>query len=201
MGCARLEGGSVLIELALKFLSDEANGFMARRLGLDLGKLDVGPFVDYTTGALAIGVDTTRMTLFQIEEERVMREQLPVRQIVAGRELTLPPPLKVNLIVVVSGRFQHYDQCLRQLSLLLTFFQSHPVFTPTDYPGMPAGIERLSVELLNYGPEQLNQLWTCIGSKHLPAMVYRVRMLWLQDAEPQGTGSPVTGIQTRMEMR
>jgi len=190
-----------MIELALKFLSDEANGFMARRLGLDLGKLDVGPFVDYTTGALSIGMDTTRMTLFQIEEERVMREQLPVRQIVGGRELTLPPPLKVNLIVVISGRFQKYDQCLRQLSLLLTFFQAHPIFTPAGYPSMPAGIERLSIELLNYGPEQLNQLWTCLGSKHLPAMVYRVRMLWLQDVEPQGTGQPVTGIQTRMEMR
>jgi hypothetical protein len=57
------------------------------------------------------------------------------------------------------------------------------------------------VELLNYGPDQLNQLWTCIGAKHMPAMVYRVRLLWLQDVEPQGTGQPVTGIQTNMALR
>ena len=107
-----------------------------------------------------------------------------------GVSLQLAVPLFI-LQLIISVAF----------ALLLTFFQAHPVFTPADYPGMPAGIERLSVELLNYGPEQLNQLWTCIGSKHLPAMVYRVRMLWLQDAEPQGTGQPVTGIQTHMEMR
>lgn len=190
-----------MIDQALKFLSDEANGFMSRRLGLALGKLDVGPLVDVTTGALALAGDTTRMSLFQIEEERVLREQLPQRQIVGGREITLPPPLKVNLIVVVTGRFQKYDEALRRLACLLTFFQAHPVFTPSDYPGMPAGIERLSVELLNYGPDQLNQLWTCIGTKHMPAMVYRVRMLWLQDVEPQGTGQPVTGIQTKMALR
>ena len=190
-----------MIDLALKFLSDEANGYMSRRLGLELGKLDVGPIVDVATGALAMASDTTRLTLFQIEEERVLREQLPLRQVVAGREVTLPPPIKINLIVVVAGRFQHYAEGLGRLACLLTFFQSHPLFTPAEHPAMPAGIERLSVELLNWGPDQLNQLWTCLGTKHLPCMVYRVRMLWLQDSEPQGTGAPVSGIDTRVHGR
>jgi len=191
----------LLIDLCMKFLGDEANRYMDRRLGSGLGQLEVGPLVDPDTGKLALANDTTRMALFQIEEERVLREQLPLRQVVGGHEITLPPPLKVNLVVVVTGRFQKYDECLRRLSCLLTFFQSHPLFTPADYPAMPAAIERLSVELLNYGPEQLNQMWTCIGSKQLPAMVYRVRMLWLQELEPQGTGQPVTAIQTRVAMR
>ncbi|MEY4764495.1 MAG: hypothetical protein RI907_1168 [Pseudomonadota bacterium] len=187
-----------MIDQALKFLADAANGYMSRRLGLSLGKLSVGPLVDLGTGALALEVDSTRLALFQIEEERVLREQMPLRQVVAGREVTLPPPIKVNLIVVVTGRFQSYDEGLRRLACLLTFFQANPVFTPGDHPAMPTGVERLSVELLSYGPDQLNQLWTCIGTKHMPAMVYRIRMLWLQDTEPKGTGSPVSELATQV---
>lgn len=66
---------------------------------------------------------------------------------------------------------------------------------------MPAGVDRLALELVNYGPEQANQMWACLGAKHLPSVVYRVRMLFLQDQEPSGTGAPIRAIQTTAGQR
>ena len=54
------------------------------------------------------------------------------------------------------------------------------------------------MDLLSYGPEQMNQMWACLGAKHLPSVVYRLRMVVLQDLEPSGTGAPITVIETTL---
>jgi hypothetical protein len=160
----------------------------------------VGPLVD-DRGNWVVTMDTLRLTLFQIDEERTLREPLPERTIVGGREVVLPPPLKLNLVLLFAGRFQQYDQALRTLSHLMAFMQARPLHTPAESPGLPAGIERLALELVSYTPEQLNQMWACIGAKHLPSVVYRLRLVMLQDTEPSATGAPITTIATRLHGR
>jgi hypothetical protein len=192
--------GCMVIDTALDFIADEVNAHLRKRTGSELGAVDIGPLVDDRGNWLG-PMDTTRLTLFQIDEERVLREQMPERTIVAGREVMLPPPLKLNLVLLFSGRFQQYAQALRTLSHIMSFFQARPLFTPSDSPALPEGLERVALDLLNYGPEQLNQMWTCFGAKHLPSVVYRLRLVALQDMEPIGTGMPVTSIQTSLHGR
>ena len=104
-------------------------------------------------------------------------------------------------MLLFALRFQQYDQALRTLSHILSFFQARPLFTPSDSPGLPPGLEHLALDLLSYGPEQLNQMWACLGAKHLPSVVYRLRMVVLQDVEPIGTGQPITAIATTLHGR
>jgi Pvc16 N-terminal domain len=189
-----------VIDAALNFIAAEVNAHLLKRTGSELGAVAVGPIVD-DRGSWVVTQDTTRLTLFQIDEERTLREQMPERTLVGGREVVLPPPLRLNLVLLFAGRFQQYDQALRTLSQILAFFQARPVFTPTDCPGMPPGLERVAIDLLSYGPEQLNQMWACLGAKHLPSVVYRLRMVVLQDVEPIGTGLPITRIETTLHGR
>ena len=189
-----------VIDAALNFIAAEVNAHLLKRTGSELGAVDVGPIVD-DRGNWVVTQDTTRLTLFQIDEERTLREQMPERTLVGGREVVLPPPLRLNLVLLFAGRFQQYDQALRTLSQILAFFQARPLFTPTDCPGMPPGLERVALDLLSYGPEQLNQMWACLGAKHLPSAVYRLRMVVLQDVEPIGTGLPITTIETTLHGR
>jgi Pvc16 N-terminal domain len=189
-----------VIDTALNFIADTVNVHLLKRTGTDLGAVDVGPLVD-ERGNWVVTLDTTRLTLFQIDEERTLREQMPERTIVGGREVVLPPPLKLNLVLLFAGRFQQYDQALRTLSHILAFFQARPVFTPSDNPGLPPGLERVALDLVSYGPEQLNQMWACLGARHLPSFVYRLRMVVLQDVEPMATGLPITTIATTLHGR
>ena len=186
-----------MIESALSFIASEVNAHLLKRTGTELGAVEVGPLVD-ERGNWVVTLDSTRLTLFQIDEERTLREQMPERTLVGGREVVLPPPLKLNLVLLFAGRFQQYGQALRTLSQILAFFQARPVFTLSDSPGLPVGVERLAVDLLSYGPEQLNQMWACLGAKHLPSVVYRLRMVVLQDVEPIATGLPITTITTTL---
>ena len=187
----------IVIDTALTFLAAEVNAHLLKRSGSELGAVGIGPVAD-DRGLWTVPQDTVRLTLFQIDEERTTREQLPERTLLGGREVTLPPPLKLNLVLLFAGRFQQYDQALRTLSLILTFFQARPLFTPASSPALPEGVERLAMDLLSYGPEQLNQMWACLGAKHLPSVIYRLRMVVLQDVEPLGTGVPITVIETSL---
>ena len=189
-----------MLDLALRFLVSQANTHLQKSTGAEVEAVNMGALVDDKGNWVQPG-DTLRLALFQIEEERTLREPLPERVLVGGRELSLPPPLKLNVIVVAAARFQQYDQGLKHLSLLLTFLQAHPLFTPATHPGLPAGLDRLTAELVSWGPEQLNQMWSCMGAKHLPSVIYRLRMLWLRDSEPLGSGAPVTTIDTRLHGR
>lgn len=189
-----------MIDDALKFVADEVNAYLQRRTGSGLGFVELGPLVD-DKGNWLVAQDSLRLSLFLIDEERILREGAPERVNAGSRDLVLPPPLKVNLTVVIAGRFQQYAQALRHLSHVLTCLHARPVFTPSDFPGMPAGLDRLTAELVSYTPEQLNQMWACIGTKQLPAVVYRLRMVVLQDDEPQGSRIPITTIQAELHGR
>lgn len=189
-----------MIDTALNFIADEVNAHLRKRTGSELGAVEIGPLVD-ERGNWIVTLDTTRLTLFQIDEERTLREQMPERTLVGGREVLLPPPLKLNLVLLFAGRFQQYDQALRTLSHIMAFFQARPLFTPSDSPALPSGLERVALDLLSYGPEQLNQMWACLGAKHLPSVVYRLRLVALQDVEPIGTGLPITTIETSLHGR
>jgi hypothetical protein len=189
-----------VIDSALGFIADEVNAHLLKRTGSALGEVGLGTLVD-DRGTWTVPMDSTRLMLFQVDEERVLREQVPERTLIGSREVVLPPPLKLNLVLVFAGRFQQYETALRTLSHIMAFFQARPLFTPSDSPALPAGVERLAMDLLSWGPEQLSQMWTCIGAKQLPSVLYRLRMVVLQDVEPLGTGQPITTIETTLRGR
>jgi Pvc16 N-terminal domain len=169
-----------MLDTTLHFLAGEVNRHLQRIPGLgDHGGLRPSPVVD-AQGHLAMPVNSLGLTLFQLDEERSLRSQPTERVVLGGRELGLPPELRLNATLLVSAHFDQYDQALRLLSHVLNFFHGRPLFTPADSPDLPEGVDRLSMDLLSYGPEQARQMWACVGARHLPSLVYRMRLMLLQ---------------------
>ena len=182
-----------MIDSALKFLMNEINAYLFARTGVGTGGVDLARLVD-DTGKVALKDDTIGAALVNVEEERVLKSQLPDTAFVNGRHVQVQPDLKLNLHVIFAANFKTYTIALQQLSWLLTFFQAHPGFTPDRYPSLDPRIEKLAPELLSLTFEQLNQMWGFIGGKQLPSVVYRVRLVALQDLEPAAVQPPVTAI-------
>lgn len=186
-----------MIDTAIKFLSDEVNTYLKKRAlsGANFGTVITGQIVD-DTGKWTIAADNIGLTLINIEEERLLQAQLPERVYINGNHIVMPPELKLNLTLLFHIRYTNgnYEQSLRYLSNVLTFFQAHPSFTADAYPALDQRIEKLTVEMLSLGTEQLNQIWTYLGSKYLPSVAYRVRMVVLQEDEAQQVAKPITSI-------
>lgn len=190
-----------MLDIALGFLRDELNAYLASRSGSDAIKAKLTRIMDETTGKYAFGQELIGVSLLQLEEERVFRAQLPSHTVVNGQQVVQEPELKLNLTVVFAANFKQYDEGLKFLSYVLAFFQSHGAFTPAEYPGLDTRIEKLTVELQSLTYEQLNQVWGFIGGKQLPAAFYKVRMVVVQDAQPVAVQPPVTVISTRLGVR
>lgn len=182
-----------MIDLALQFLVSELNAFLLARTGTEFGKAETGRLVD-DTGKWVTKENQIGVALLNVEEERTTRMQTPQPAFVAGQQVILQPELRLNLHVVFAAYFQNYDQGLRQLSNVLTFFQSHPVFDPGEHPSLDPRFVRLAVDLISLTYEQLNQVWAFIGGKQLPSVIYRVRLVALQDVEPDRIQPPITSV-------
>ena len=152
-------------------------------------------------GKWAVTEDRIGAALINVEEERAVKSHLPETTYVNGRNVVQQPGLKLNLHLLFAAHFKHYDEALRYLSHVLTYFQSHPAFTPDSYPGLDARIEKLVPELQSLNYEQLNQVWAFIGGKQLPSALYKVRVVVLRDEEPLSVGPPILEISSVLSGR
>lgn len=195
-----------MLDVAVTFLAEELNSYLRKRGALAQPEDIVLPFTLVNDkGEWILPEGKIGLTLVNIEEERVLREQLPERVYLDGSHVVLQPVLKLNLTVLFAARFAQntdgYKRSLNFLSHVLTFFQAKPSFSADNSPGLNAHIGKLNVELLSYTPEQLNQTWAYLGSKYLPSAIYRVRMVMLQDIEPMEISKPITAINTEVSFR
>ncbi len=189
-----------MIDLALKFLAGELDTYLSLRTAMGAGQVKTCAVVD-DMGKWVVPENTIGTTLVNLEEERGLKEQMPDSQYVNGRLVIRPPELRINLHVMFCARFKTYEDALQRLSMVLTFFQAHAVFQSQQFPALDPRVERLSVELLSMGYEQLNQLWAYLGGKYLPSVLYRVRMVVLQDEEPTLIAPPVLNVVTTVQVR
>jgi hypothetical protein len=190
-----------MLDIALEFVTDELNAFIAARTGSDTVQAKLTRFPTELANKYAFDEGTLGITVINLEEERTMKSQLPTHAFVNGQHVVREPELKINLHTLIGANFKLYDEALKYISMVLVFFQSHPVFTPGEYPGLDPAIERLAVELLSPTYEQLNQIWGFVGTKQLPSALYRIRLVVLQDTAPAAVRPPVTGITTAMSGR
>jgi hypothetical protein len=181
-----------MIDVALKFLVAELNGFLFARTGGE--GVAVLSRVVADDGKVAIPVGSLGVALVNIDEERVLKSHLPSTVLIDGKQVLLQPELKLNLTIIIAANFAKYEDGLRQLSWVLTFFQAHPGFTRDRFPSLDPRIERFVTELSSLTFDQLNQLWSCNGGRQLPSVVYRLRLVAVQDIEPASIQPPVSEI-------
>ncbi len=78
-------------------------------------------------------------------------------------------PLHINLYVMFSAYFNDYAESLKFLSGTIAFFQSNRNI-------MVEG-NTIKIELYNPDIKEISNLWTAIGAKYLPAVIFKFRTL------------------------
>jgi len=66
------------------------------------------------------------------------------------------------------------------------------VFLRSNYSSMGEGIDKLVFELLKTDYENAHYLWNAIGAKYLPSMIYKMRMLTINENNIRYEGSLVS---------
>ena len=61
----------------------------------------------------------------------------------------------------------------------MSFFQDYSVFDHQNNPDMPIGLEKLIVDVENIKIQDMNNLWSAIGTKYVPSVLYKIRTVAL----------------------
>jgi len=97
------------------------------------------------------------------------------------RNIVPAKPIFLNLHIVLAANFKanHYEESLKYLSKAIGFFQDHSVFDRTSSPDLANGLEKLIVDIENLGLQELSNLWSFLGCKYVPSVMYKVRTVAL----------------------
>ena len=153
-----------MLDSVLKFFADEVNGYLRARTGLIDDKIVLSAVVD-ENGKYAIKDDFVGISIINIEEEATIKNQLPDSIYSNGQHVILPPALRLNIYVMFAANFKFYDQALKYISYILTYFQANRLFVPAQFSAMDESLERLVVDFQALNYDQLNQVWAYIGAK------------------------------------
>lgn len=104
--------------------------------------------------------------------------------------------LQVSLDIGFFAVFKNalYVDAMKYLSGTLYFFQEKSVFTSANTPGLSSNVERLSFELKSLDTSELQSIVSLMGLRHLPFVVYNVRLLNFSSDNIEDTVPSLSGI-------
>jgi hypothetical protein len=183
----------MLVEKSLDFIESQLNAYLKLKSGVQNDRVAASGVVRQN-GSLEIPNNHVGITLVNIEEETHAKTQ--GKQPVNNGSTTARgnPDIKINIYLLFTANFSEYGESLKAVSQVLSFFQGRNVFHKSQYPSLDPSIDRLVFELQSLSFEQLNHLWGTIGAKYMPSILYKMRMLVIQEGEPDAMSYPLREI-------
>jgi Pvc16 N-terminal domain len=135
------------------------------------------------------------ISLVNVEENRISRD--PRNYLKSGTDLLLKNPavhLNLTMLFTAMRSESAYGSALQNLQRVIQFFQGKNVFDHTNTPTLDTGIEKLILEMVSLNQEQLHQLWSMLGGRYQPSVVYCMRMVTI-DSVSNVIGSIVKEIE------
>jgi len=188
----------------LKFLNEEVNKYLSLKMGilaeprLKIGNVSLA--LDNTlTGENSLAGKAI-LSLVNVEEDKVAKQQENYSR---GDSATLykSPPLYLNLYVLFSINKPEYDDCLKWLGHIMQFFQHQQVFTPVTHPNLDPKIPKVIVDLFSLSFEQVNHLWSTLGGKYMPSVLYKIRQISVDENLVISESGFIKNIQLNEKMK
>lgn len=187
-----------MINESLKFLAEEVNKYLSLKLGVNtdprliLG--NVSKAFDSEGGGTNSLTNKAILSLVNVEEDRISKQQENYLKTDKGVSYKAPP-VYLNLYILFAVNRTEYLESLRWLAYILQYFQFQNVFTPLTHPALDGKVEKLVVDLYSLNFEQVNHLWSTLGGKYLPSVLYKVRQLTIDEDLITGEGGFIKEIE------
>jgi hypothetical protein len=175
-----------MINESLKFLAEEVNRYLNLKIPnptLTQPRLVVSniAFANDANASVEPKIDDRAvLTLVNVEEDKVAKQQEHFTK-TDSATVYKNPPLYLNFYILFAMNRTNYGDSLRFLGHIIQFFQHQFVFTPVSHPGLDSKIQRLVVDLHNMSFEQSNHLWSVLGGKYFPSIMYKVRQVTMNE--------------------
>ncbi len=182
-----------MIYEALSVVLEEINEHLSARVGLFEDRIVLANLVN-PDGSIPIGNENKVVaTLVNVSREGIMNAQATGGM--GGGFGYGKVPVKLNLHIMFTSNFDdsNYEEALKFLSHILSFFQYKNVFTPQN-SDLDDRVRQLHFEIAKLSFHELSNIWAYLGAKYSPSVVYLVRYISFEDDYVSGTTSSISGM-------
>ncbi len=172
-----------MIDSALVIASQEINQFLRIRYDLNEDKVLMSSLVDQEGKVATQEENKIILTLVDVSQESTMVNGSVHREAGAGF-LSKQPDLHLNLYILFSAYFNsmNYAEALKYLSATIAFLHAKPILNTSNSPNLASTeIEELRFSIQHQDSNSRNNLWSTLGAKYMPSVMYKLRMLTITD--------------------
>lgn len=126
--------------------------------------------------------DKIIVTLIKAEEEATLKNGHFYAQREDEKTIKHNPAINLNLFLLFSITKKNYKEALQLLSDTILFFQSRKVFVGSlSNNSVQEERYKVSLELQNMPMAEIFELWSNLGNKQYPFVLYKARYIRLMD--------------------
>ncbi|MBC8054176.1 MAG: DUF4255 domain-containing protein [Sphingobacteriaceae bacterium] len=180
-----------MISKALQFTNEILDQYLKNRFALDESKVVLNNLIESNGSIPEINNNKVVMSLINIEKETSKPFYIRHQKLQDGNYADMSPSERYNLDVLISSSFANYSECLKFLDAVILFFQVNICVDSGSF-SMPAGLDKLEFEIEKINYHQMQGLWTSMGAKYMPSVIYKIRLVKFQGNEIEGV-TPYVG--------
>ncbi len=173
---------------ALKSVSENLNRYLKSRFGMSKDKVMLSSIMTDSSSPTE-NKDKIAITLVNVQHEKTVQRG----QLVSG----MRPPVYLNLFVLFSvyyGEDGSYEESIKELAAIISFFQTNYIMDQQNSPSLDPQIDKLVFEFVNQDMQNMNYIWSMLGGKYVPSVLYKVRMVTIQEGVAVEFPVPFTGF-------
>ncbi len=189
-----------MINKALQFTKNVLDQHLKNRFALDESKVVLNNLIEGNGTLPLINQNKIVLSLINIEKETNKRFYGRNQKLATGNFSDVNPMDRYNLDLLVSSNFDDYGETLSYLNAVILFLQAYNTLDAGLSSAMPAGLGRLEFEIEKISYHDMHSLWTAMGAKYQPSVIYKVRLITMQANETLGFSTGISKIANQLEL-
>ncbi len=181
-----------MLEQSLEITRTVLNQYLTKKFGLNDDVVVINNVIDPNGSVPQSNLNKVVISLLNIEREVNKQFYNRNQKLSDGTYADINPEERYNLDLLFSSSFQNYSETLKFLNGVLEFFQINNTIDSRKYSNMPSGINRLDYDNEKISFHQMHSLWSAMGAKYQPSVIYKLRLITIQGDELIKVISPVS---------
>lgn len=184
-----------MIDQVFDFIQKLLSQYLKNAFSLDQEKIIINGIIDPDGGIPLENNNKIVLSLLNLEQETIQPFVKRNQKLADGNYSAIQPDLRFNLDLLFTANFDDYNESLKFLNAVLLFFQANPLISNTNNSNLPDGINKLEFDIEKLDYHQMHNLWSAMGAKYQPSVIYKLRLISMNAKETLGFDPVITNTQ------
>lgn len=167
-----------MIQQVLPVVVEELNEYLKSKFNAIEDKVILSGIIDQD-GSIAVESSNKIIATLVFIDRDIPSKSGAANQFSGSQYYEFAPPVNINLTIMFSALFNknHYVEALKYISGVIYFFQNKPFFNAQNSPKLGKSVDKLYFDLLSVSPQELMNVYSILGAKYMPSVLYKMKML------------------------